>query len=363
MRRVTDAYGRPLENLRLAVTAECNYSCIFCHIEGEPLSGPVKPGSLSPLLEPEDYYVISRAAYYLGIGSFKVTGGEPLIRNDIVSVISELKRGNPSAEISMTTNGYLLGKYIGELVEAGLHRVNVSLHSLRREKYRFITGVDALNLIKNNINKVKEYGLPLKLNAVILRGVNDNEVLDLIDYAWSNNATLQLIELHPVGLGAKFFKKYYYPLILIERELVRRGAKLTRRKLHNRPIYTLPNGAKVEIVKPYGNPTFCLGCTRIRIGPFGDLSPCLNWRGKRPTLLPAIRRGTLEERILNAVKLILKVNSMRKPFFLPQIKHDGMKKLNYNNRVRSLRVEIPKKKQYQEILAELESLLLGRGTP
>ncbi len=362
MHRVTDAYGRPLENLRLAVTAECNYSCIFCHIEGEPLSGPVKPGSLSPLLKPEDYYVISRAASYLGIGSFKVTGGEPLVRNDIVSVISELRRGNPSAEISMTTNGYLLGKYLGELVEAGLDRVNVSLHSLRRERYRFITGVNALNLIKNNINIVKDFGLPLKLNAVVLRGVNDDEVFDLIDYAWRNNATLQLIELHPVGLGAKFFNKYYYPLVLIERELVRRGARVTRRKLHNRPIYTLPNGARVEIVKPYGNPMFCLGCTRIRVGPFGDLSPCLNWSGKRPTLLPAIRRGTPEERILNAVRLILKVNSMRKPFFLPQIRQDGVKKLNYNNVVQSLRIDIPKKKRYRELLAELESQLLNRET-
>ena len=362
MRRITDAYGRPLENLRLAVTAECNYSCIFCHIEGEPLSGPVKPGLLSPLLEPEDYYVISRAAYYLGVESFKVTGGEPLIRNDIVNVISELRRGNPSAEISMTTNGYLLGKYLRDLVEAGLRRVNVSLHSLRRERYRFITGVDALNLIKNNINIVNEYGLPLKLNAVILRGVNDDEVFDLIDYAWRNNATLQLIELHPVGLGAKFFKKYYYPLILIERELVQRGARLTRRKLHNRPIYTLPNGARVEIVKPYGNPIFCLGCTRIRVGPFGDLSPCLNWRGERPTLLPAIRKGTLEERILNAIKLILKVNSMRKPFFLPQVGQDGMQKINHNSITQPLRIDLPKKRRYRELLAELESRLLSKDT-
>jgi len=360
---IRDAYGRPLSNLRISITAECNYRCIFCHIEGEPLEGPLTPGTQGIMLLPEDYYVIARAAELLGINSFKITGGEPLIRNDVVEITRSLREGASSSEISMTTNGYLLEKLLGRLVEAGLNRINVSIHSLNREKYKFITGVDGLGRVLKGLENINNYNIKLKINSVILKGVNDKEIWSLAELANKKNATLQLIELHPVGLGARFFEKYYYPLTKIEEELLAKGAKIQRRELHNRPIYILPDGTRIEIVKPYNNPIFCSGCTRLRVGPFGDLSPCLNWRGPRPSLLPEIRRGTLEERIIKAAKLLLKVNTWRKPYFMVKINgKQWPRNTKLKDSGRNLRVEIPKKTTYYQFLEELEHRLLNRGT-
>lgn len=320
---VNDAYGRPLTNLRISVTAECNYRCIFCHIEGHPLGGPARIGQLPPIMKPDDYEVVAVASRILGISSFKITGGEPLVRRDIVDVVARLKKGNPGAEVSMTTNGYLLGKLLPGLVEAGLERLNVSIHSTRREVYKFITGVDGYEAALKGLRAAAEYGLKLKVNSVILKGVNDDEVWGLLDLARKHGATLQLIELHPVGMGAKSFSKYYLPLDRIEKELVKRGAKVVRRSLHNRPIYVLPDGSRVEIVRPYGNPFFCSGCQRVRLLPEGKLSPCLNWRGPLVDLLGRVRRAeTFEDKVRAAVEALLEVNRLRRPFFLWRVGYE-----------------------------------------
>ena len=359
VRRLRDAYGRPFTNLRLAVTAECNYRCIFCHIEGEPLGGPARIGTLPPRITPEEYSIIAEAAYLLGAEAFKITGGEPLVRRDIVEIVKNIKESAPYAEVSMTTNGYLLPGLAGRLAEAGLSRVNVSIHSLRREVYEFITGVDGLDRALKGVDEALDSGLGLKVNMVVLRGVNDDEIWSLAEFAASRGAVLQLIELHPVGLGARFFKKYFYPLSRVEDELVRRGARVKRRRLHNRPIYELPGGVRIEVVRPYSNPFFCSGCTRIRVGPFGDLSPCLNWRGKRPNILAAIRRAkSREEKVLAAARALVEVNMLRRPYFLARLS-DGFPRVAGR---RSLRLGLPKKAEGLELIRELERLLLGGGS-
>ena len=314
---VSDAYGRPLTNLRISVTAECNYRCIFCHIEGHPLGGPARIGQLPPIMTPDEYEVVAVASAILGVESFKITGGEPLSRRDIVEVVGALHRGHPKAEISMTTNGYLLARLAGGLAEAGLARVNVSIHSLRREVYEFITGVDGLGRALAGLEAARDAGFGLKVNAVLLKGVNEGEVLDLAGLASRYGATLQLIELHPVGLGAKFFRKYYLPLDRVERMLLDMGARVVRRSLHNRPVYILPDGSRVEVVRPFSNPFFCTGCQRVRLLPEGKLSPCLNWRGPLVDLLGRVRRaGSREEKVRAAVEALLEVNRIRRPFFL-----------------------------------------------
>lgn len=359
--KLHDAYMRPLDNLRVVVTVECNYQCIFCHIEGESVGGPVKPGSLSPLLNPEDYYVVARAAKAIGISKIKFTGGEPLIRRDILGIVEAFREGAPGLELSMTTNGYLLEKLAGGLAERGLSRVNVSVHSLRSSVYRFITGVDGLKRAIAGLKAAVDAGLGLKINMVVLKGVNEHEVWDLLDLAHRLDATLQLIELHPVGQGARFFNKYYYPLSMLEKKLIDVGARVIRRSLHNRPVYILPSGERIEVVKPYGNPVFCMGCQRVRLGPFGDLWPCLNWKGPRPSMLPGIRRGRLEDRILSAIEAFMKVNMMRKPFFLPRI-GDGGSIEAVNKRVKPARLPTPKKKAYEAYLGELRRRLQYTGS-
>ncbi len=357
--KITDAYGRPFNNLRIAVTAECNYKCIFCHIEGEPIGGPARIGTLPPRMTPEDYGVLAEAAWLLGADSFKITGGEPLVRRDIVEIVRNISQSAPGSDISMTTNGYLLEKYAPRLAEAGLRRVNISIHSLNRDVYEFITGVDGLDAALAGLRAAREAGLKVKINMVVLRGVNEDEIWSLARLAAEYNAILQLIELHPVGQGARFFRKYYYPLSIVEDELRARGATVHRRSLHNRPIYQL-GPVRIEVVRPYANPIFCAGCTRIRVGPFGDLSPCLNWRGRRPNVLAAIRgKKTREEKVLAAARTLLEANMLRRPFFLAGV-HDNGDWHAASSNVKG-RMRLPKRVDYQRVLGELERLLLGRA--
>ncbi|MEB3844499.1 MAG: GTP 3',8-cyclase MoaA [Desulfurococcales archaeon] len=364
---VKDAYGRYLNNLRIAVTAECNYRCIFCHIEGEPLEGPVKPGVLSAQITSGEYALIAEAAWRVGVDKFKLTGGEPLLRADIVDIIRSIRESAPKAEISMTTNGYFLEKLAVTMREAGLQRVNVSVHSLDPERYAFITGVPGLDRALRGVKAAVDSGLGVKINMVVLRDVNSSEIWDMLEYARAHGATLQLIELHPVGLGARFFQKYFYPLSKIERELSARGAKVLRRSLHNRPVYILPDGARIEIVRPYSNPLFCAGCTRIRLGPFGDLSPCLNWRGPRPSILGILKNRELsrEEKIILIASKMVDLVAQRRPYYLWPVR-DGQilyepGGVNTNNRTG--RMSIPKRLYFLKVKEELERLQAGGGSP
>jgi cyclic pyranopterin phosphate synthase len=343
-----DAYGRPLENLRIAVTRECNYRCIFCHLEGDPKGSPLPPGSEKPVMRPEDYEVVARAASILEINSFKITGGEPLIRGDIVEVVRSIREGAPSSEISMTTNGYLLAGLAARLREAGLDRVNISIHSTRREIYRKITGVDGLKNVLQGLRAAVDVGFSqIKINAVVLTGLNDRELWDLVELARSYGAILQLIELHPVGLGARGFRRLYTPLQKFERELLDMGASVEFRPLHNRPVYKLPDGVVVEVVRPFSNPVFCAGCRRVRLLADGTLSPCLNWRGPRVDLVGRLRRAeSFDERVRRAAEALIEVNSLRRPFYLWP-RHDGDLRVSLPASRTSLRLMLPKRGQHR----------------
>ncbi len=349
---VKDAYGRPLESLRVLVTAECNYRCFFCHLEGDPLGAPLRPGLKPPLLSPEDYGVIAEAAYKLGISGFKITGGEPLVRRDIVDIVGSIGSSAPASDISMTTNGFLLDVYARQLADAGLKRVNVSIHSLRRDRYKFITGVDGLERGIRGVKAAVESGLKVKVNTLILKGVNDDEILELAEFARSIGAILQLIELIPVGLGARLLESHRFPLAVVEEKFKAMGAKVKLRSLHRRPIYELPNGAIIEVVKPYGNPVFCSGCNRLRLDSSGNLSPCINWRGERVNIVKAIRGAKSRgEAVMRVMEALLEANTMRRPFYLYTRKAEELETLTPRFNSGDLRImETPKRKFHVKIL-------------
>ncbi len=356
MPAITDAYGRPLNNLRIAVTDECNYRCIFCHMEGESSEGPARPGAGRAILTPEDYWLVARAASLVGVSKFKVTGGEPLLRHDIVGIVENIHQASPQAEISMTTNGYFLAKLVGKLVNVGLKRVNVSIHSLRPEVYKFITGIPGLDRALKGLKVAVDAGLGVKVNMVVMRGLNEDEILTMAEFAAKHGATLQLIELHPVGLGAKFFRKYHYPLEKVEKTLEELASRVERRSLHNRPIYILPGGVRVEIVKPVSNPLFCAGCTRVRLGPYGDLLPCLNWRGPRPIITPILRNSSLtaEEKVVEIAEALVDLVASRKPFYMCTLKNCPT-----NGRVRLGRISHAKRAYYERLKMELRRQLVS----
>jgi len=199
---------------------------------------------------------------------------------------------------------------------------------------------------------------PIAITELYGGGVNEDEVWDMASFAGKYDAVLQLIELHPVGLGARFFRQYFYPLSRIEEELLDKGARVYRRRMHNRPVYILPDGVRVEVVRPHGNPVFCSGCTRIRLSPTGHLTPCLNWRGERIHMLPRIRRAeTWEEKVIAAAESLLEVNNLRRPYWMAR---RGVSMEGAANG--SPRLWIPKRSYNQRILLELRRRLQGGGS-
>lgn len=281
---------------------------MFCHREGSQYI-------VSDELSFDDIGILAEALSNVGIRKYKVTGGEPLLRSDVVDIVRVLKDYGKAEDLSMTTNGFYLGEYIGDLVDAGLNRVNISLHTLRSDRYEVITGVKALDRVISNIRNTLQYSIDkVKINSVVLKGINDDELWDIIGFAEGLGVHVQLIELHPVGRGKEVFTNYHSSLDGLIKELEGKATKiLVRGELHNRPIYVLPTGVTVEVVRPVLNPIFCAGCSRIRVLPNGSLMPCLNSYVSIPTI--DIIKSTLsrEEKVSKLVDLIVKVNSIRKP--------------------------------------------------
>lgn len=260
-----DRFGRVVTNLRIAVTNKCNLECFYCHKEGE--NNPGKEVSADRIIE------ITEAFYKLGVKKLKITGGEPLIRKDILDIICAMPEFD---EISMTTNGILLERYAEELKEVGLDRVNVSLDTLDPEKYRFITKVGDVEKVISGIYAAYEANLtPLKVNMVVMKGINENEVEKILRFTNSFNkngvrAILQLIELIPFP----GFEKYYFDISTIERKYSRIATQTRVRAMHRRTQYFTPEGV-VEFVKPLDNSEFCMHCNRMRVTSDGKLKPCL----------------------------------------------------------------------------------------
>ncbi|BEP17581.1 GTP 3',8-cyclase MoaA [Pyrofollis japonicus] len=264
----------------------------------------------------EEIELLKEAADRLDIKAFKITGGEPTLREDLVDIVRILKRNN--AYVSLTTNASLLHKHLPGIADAGIDHINVSLHALDEERFRKITRSSLFRRVIENLKLLKDYNIPIKINFVILRGLNEQDIPKVIDLAADLNAMVQFIELHPVGKAIKTFKNHYLPRWRIVEMLENRIISIEYRLgLHNRPIITLDNGVRVELVGPVGNYLFCAGCTRIRVTYDFKLLPCLNWRGEPVEVRPRIANAsTREEKVEKIIEAIREANSLRKPFVM-----------------------------------------------
>jgi cyclic pyranopterin phosphate synthase len=285
---LTDTFGRKVTNLRVSVTQRCNLQCIYCHAEGE--RSPEAEITL------EDIREVLRVAVSLGIRSVKFTGGEPLVREDILDIVRAVP---PGLESSMTTNGILLGRYAHDLKEAGLTRINVSLDSMDPACYRDITGHDRLPEVLAGIEAALEAGLtPIKLNMVVLKGINDDEVDSFLRYVRGNrDLILQLIELMEWNTCTS-----HAEINRLEEDLASRSKIILTRRMHHRKKYCV-DGAEVEVVRPRHNTEFCAFCNRLRVTSDGKLKPCLlrsdnliDIRGKRGAELEALFREAVRIR-------------------------------------------------------------------
>ncbi|MEM2902849.1 MAG: GTP 3',8-cyclase MoaA [Candidatus Bathyarchaeia archaeon] len=302
---VLDRYGRPLMNLRVSVTESCNLECFYCHREGQFLA--------QSLMTPDEVKRIVQISCELGVENVKITGGEPLLRPDLEEIVSGLKGLKALKELSMVSNGRLLSAERSErLKKAGLNRVNINLPSLNPDTYMKMTGgslEDALNGVRNAV----EAGLtPVKLNMVLMKGLNDGEMWAAVNFAEKAGAVLQLIELEPVGLAPEVFERFHVPLEGFEEALKASAESMRVRKwMQNRKVYSL-RGVDVEIVKPIENTEFCAHCTRLRVTCDGKLKPCLMRNDNLVDVLTPLRRGASDEELK---ELFLKAVELREPYW------------------------------------------------
>ncbi len=302
---ILDEYGRPVLNLRISVTQRCNLRCPYCHREGE-VANP------STEMTKDEIVRIVRVAVGLGISRVKLTGGEPLLRSDILDTVKDIAGLKGLRDLSMTTNGTSLASRAKGLREGGLNRVNISIPSLDAETYGALMGGNLRNVLRGIRAAVDAELFPVKLNMLILRNVNNHEIPKMISFAERTGTILQLIELEPLNISASYYERYHYALDAVEKELKKQARRVaTREDMQNRRVYFLPR-VKVEIVPPIENTEFCAFCTRLRVTSDGWLKPCLMRNDNLVNVLTPLRNGADDQELK---RLFLEAVKKREPYY------------------------------------------------
>jgi len=299
---LVDRFGRPVNKLRVSITLRCNHACIFCHREGIPAS------QVKAELGAGDFGFVAEVASSLGIVDFKLTGGEPLVRDDVVDIVSAISQY--VRDVSLVTNASRLRKFAQGLAEAGLSRVNVSLHSLREDVFRRITGGGSLSDVLEGIKAAIDAGLKVKLNYLML-SLNADEFKDIIDYASRVGTDLNVIELIPIGTPPNIYKELHVEISPVEEYLRKQAVKVWLAEFQNRPTYLMPSGIKVYVIKGFGNPYLCARCTRLRMTPDGKLQTCIY----RPDLLVDARDAILRRDTEGLKDAFKRATELREPYF------------------------------------------------
>ncbi len=288
---MNDTLGRKITYLRLSVTDLCDLRCIYCMPEhGVPKRAHSEICSLEELCD------MAAAAVSLGVRKVRITGGEPLVRRGVVSLCRMLRALPGLEELCLTTNGVRLPELAAPLREAGVDRLNISLDTLRPERYRSITRIGELSSVLRGLDAAEAAGFShTKLNCVLMGGVNDDEIEDFVRLTQARPLSVRFIELMPMGACAKWEKARFLPAgAVLDRvpELVPAGTDGVSR------LYRIPGAAgTVGLIEPMSH-AFCAECSRIRITADGKLKPCLHadteiaLRGLHgEALLDAIRQG------------------------------------------------------------------------
>jgi len=265
-----DSFGREISYMRISVTDRCNLRCRYCM----PEEGIDNLGH-DKILSFENIQRIVKAAVALGITKYRLTGGEPLARKGIVSLAEGIAKIKGVEELAMTTNGTMLAEHAEALKEAGLQRVNISVDSLKYDKYEEITRGGDLDAVFEGVNAALKAGLtPLKLNVVVIKGVNDNEILDFVQLSINHSIDIRFIELMPVGQAGKDNDYRYLSSDEIKKKLP--GLIRLDKQDGVADIYKYPEAlGNIGFISPMSN-MFCSSCDKIRLTADGKLKPCLH---------------------------------------------------------------------------------------
>ncbi|MFP3879964.1 MAG: GTP 3',8-cyclase MoaA [Dehalococcoidia bacterium] len=289
MTGIPDSFGRSINYLRISVTDRCNLRCIYCM----PAEG-IPQMSHSEILSYEEIWTVVRTAAELGINKIRLTGGEPLVRAELPKLVRMISQIEGIEELSLTTNGTLLDRYALEFKQAGLSRVNVSLDTLKPDRFRYISRLGRLDTVLDGIEAAKEAGLgPVKINTVVMRGINDDEIMDFARMTYEG-WHVRFIELMPFKDVAEFV-----PSIELRQHVGLLGnlepcAAVTG----NGPAaYYRLAGARgtIGFVSPLTETSFCSRCNRMRLTPDGKLRPCLLGEDEIDLKTPLRNNASVEE--------------------------------------------------------------------
>ena len=297
-----DAHNRIIRDLRISLTDRCNFRCFYCLPNGEP-----------PLARKETILTFEEIAYIsdifvsLGIEKIRLTGGEPLLRKDVPKLVKQLAGLKPNLQdLALTTNGFDFPRKAESLRDAGLDRVTLSLDSLKADKFKEITGVDALDKVLTAIDAAKTFGFePVKINAVIVRGCNDDEVVDFARFARENDVSMRFIEFMPLDSGHEWHRdqvvagKEIYQKI---NEIFPLRLKSGSRGSETAWKYEFADGAKGEIgiIAPVTE-MFCGACSRIRLTADGQIRTCL-FSTSEHNLRDFVRNGATRAEIIEFIQ-------------------------------------------------------------
>ena len=272
---LVDPFGRTVSYLRVSVTDRCDFRCVYCM--SEDMSFLPK----AEVLTLEELDRLSSAFVRLGTRKLRLTGGEPLVRRGIMDLIQSLGRHVKSGdldELTLTTNGSMLFKYAGGLVEAGMKRINVSLDTLDPHKFQAITRWGKFDKVLGGIAAAREAGLAVKINTVALKGVNDDEFHRMVEWCGANDCDLTFIEVMPMGeMGGDTRLEQYLPLSMVRAELEKRWTLEDSDYRTGGParyVRVAETGKRIGFITPLTH-NFCESCNRVRLTCTGTLYMCL----------------------------------------------------------------------------------------
>ncbi|EAJ1077462.1 GTP 3',8-cyclase MoaA [Campylobacter coli] len=295
-----DQFGRKINYLRISVTQRCNFRCLYCM--------PKIPFNHQPkenLLSFEELFLFVKVAIDEGIEKIRITGGEPLLRKDLSVFIKMINDYKKDLDLAITTNGFLLKDFAKDLKDAGLKRLNISLDTLESKKAKILAQKDVLDSVLAGIDEALSIGLKVKLNTVALKGLNDDELIPLLEFAKSKNIQIRFIEfmenIHAYG-KLQGLKRDEIIQILSQKYQVKLIKKAEKAPVS---IYSA-DGYKFGIIDPHSH-EFCDSCNRIRLSAEGLLIPCLYF-DEALSIKEAVRKGDI-----NAAAKILQEVLRNKP--------------------------------------------------
>ncbi|MCQ2657605.1 GTP 3',8-cyclase MoaA [Helicobacter pylori] len=298
---LVDSFNRVIDYIRVSVTKQCNFRCQYCM--------PTTPLDFfddEELLPLDNVLEFLKIAIDEGVKKIRITGGEPLLRKGLDEFIAKLHAYNKEVALVLSTNGFLLKKMAKGLKNAGLSRVNVSLDSLKSDRVLKISQKDALKNALEGIEESLKVGLKLKLNTVVMKGVNDDEILELLEYAKNRHIQIRYIEFmentHAKSLVKGLKEEEILDLIAQKYKII----ATEKPKQGSSKIYTLENGYQFGIIAPHSD-DFCQSCNRIRLASDGKICPCLYYQDAIDAKEAIINKDT------KMMKRLLKQSVINKP--------------------------------------------------